>query len=296
MNKFILLILIFIIPSSAFTQSDEELIKKIREEYYNTQENLKSYKKARVNDSVYFQTNNNEIVKISLIKDNLREEYYFYENAVWPYFVFTQSKKSENRYYFNSDEDYFRMIKWLNNDKLHQKIDSELFKKTEREYLFKGRNLKILASNIKVNKNEIIEIKKKLDSLQLIKYDTIVQRPFGDLDNTDLSEEEVRELMAGDESYYEYLSLDKKIHVFEKANWYDCAGGGSSEIITYKLATGEEITKGEEIKSIFVNSGYYGHNKNYIRYNDGSGTCYEISTISIYGNIFTEEWKKNSCR
>lgn len=297
MNKVIFLALIFFIPFSVFSQTDEELLKQIRKEYYYFQENFKSFKKVRLNDSVSFQTRDTQILKISVNKGALLEEYFYYKDAVWPYFVFTVNNKTENRYYFDSDEQNFRMLKWLSHDKLNQDPESDSFKDREWQYLYKGRNFKIVAENSKVSGLEILRIKNTIDSLQLIKYDTIRRNPLPDMDDPKLSKEAVHELMSGGSSGYEYMSADKKIHVNESYDWYDCAGGGSERRVIYNLSNGKKFQVGTITKSFYKSLGVsYGYENNFIHYDNGKNTCYEINSIRIRAANFAQEWIKINCR
>ena len=298
MKAFIVLIAALVASVSAFGQSDEELLAQVRKHYYNLQSNLSLYQRVTVNDTLFCSIKGGAVVKATFSRGALQEEYFFYPDSDWPYFVYAASSGQENRYYYDSDTRALRMFKWINQENKEVDPETKEYRDTAWHYMIRGKNLKTVAENRKVKEEDFARVKKLLDSLRSlsIKYDTVISAPFASDDPERLAEDDGG-LSVGDEAYYSYLSEDKTIKVEENISWMDCAGGSSTEDIDYHLLeTNEVISYGKRTQGSYNYSNPFYYEINYIKYNNGAGKCYEINTWYIRGEYLREEWKQKSCR
>ena len=296
--KLIFLIAALSVSASVLGQSDEELLVQVRKHYYSLQNNLHLYERITVNDTVFCSAKDGLVAKITLLDGSLQEEYFYYPNSHWPYFVYSASSGRENRFYYDSNTTALRMFKWLDHEKKEVSPDSEGYRDTAWHYIIRGKNLKTIAENRKVKKADIARIKELLDSLRSsnIKYDTVISSPFASDDPERLAEDDGG-LSVGDRAYYSYLSEDKTIQVEEHNGWMDCAGGSSERDVTYRLLkTNEVISYGQRTQGSYSYSNPFYYEINYIQHKDGAGECYEIYTWYVRNKHLIEEWKHEDCR
>ena len=298
MKRLIFLIAALAAFASVFGQSDEELLVQVRKHYYDLQNNIHLYERITVNDTVFCSVRGEEIAKVTFVDGLLQEEYFYYPDSHWPYFVYSASSGRENRFYYDSNTTALRMFKRLDHEKKEVSPDSEGYRDTAWYYMIKGKNLKTVAENRSVKRADIVRIKKRLDSLRSpnIKYDTITSEPFASDDPERLAEDDGG-LSVGDQAYYSYLSEDGTVQVEENISWIDCAGGSSSKDIAYRLLeTKEVICYGKKTQGSYNYSNPFYYEINYIRYKNGEGKCYEISTWYIRNEHLIEEWKQEDCQ
>jgi hypothetical protein len=298
MKRFIFLIAALTASASVFGQSDEELLVQVRKHYCDIQNNAHLYERITVNDTVFCSIKSEAIAKITLVDGSLQEEYFYYPNSDWPYFVYSALSGRENRFYYDSDLRSLRMFRWVDHKKSLVSPDSEGYRDTAWHYIIKGKNLKTLAENRSVKKADIARIKERLDSLRSpnIKYDTIVSAPFASDDPERLAEDD-GSLSVGDRAYYSYLSEDKTIQVEENISWMDCAGGSSERNIVYRLLkTNEVISYGKATQGSYSYSNPFYYEIDYIKYKNAAGKCYEIATWYISNKYLIEEWNQEDCR
>ena len=219
MRKILIIIATLAISPSVFGQSDEELLAQVRKHYYELQNNLDSYDPIVVSDTVFCRVKEGKIAKVSFVHDSLREEYFYYPDSDWPYFVFTSLNGKENRFYMDSDYRTLRMFKWLDHEKREVEQTHKDYTNKMWHYLIRGKNLKTTTKNQKIDQREIIEVKRLLDSLSTLvtTYDTVVFQPFA-ADDPERSIEEDGGFSVGDESYSRYLSTDETIELEKSAS------------------------------------------------------------------------------
>jgi hypothetical protein len=150
MNK-IFFTLVFVLTAmiSGFSQTEEELVKSIREWFTATNSGLSSYDltEKEVSDEsteggamkAYYQNKELKLLHCEFFGEmgNIVEDYYY--NSGNLYFVFSvrttysapvyeevekTTTSEENRYYFNNE----KMIRWLDKDKVKVDVNSEDFK------------------------------------------------------------------------------------------------------------------------------------------------------------------------
>ncbi len=297
MKKLTFLIAALAASASVFGQSDEELLVQVRKHYYDLQNNLSLYERITVNDTVFCSVKGEAIAKITLLVGSLQEEYFYYPNSDWPYFVYSIFNRQENRFYYDSNTTALRMFRWVDHQKKEVPPDAEGYRDTAWHYIIRGKNLKTVAENRKVKEADIAGIKELLDSLRSsnIKYDTVISSPFASDDPERLAEDDGG-LSVGDQAYYSYLSEDKTIQMEENISWMDCAGGSSKEDVAYHLLKANEVIHcGKRTQGSYNYSNPFYYEINYIRYKNGTGKCYESNTWYIRNEHLVEEWKQEDC-
>lgn len=95
---------------SATGYSVETEVAKIRNLYYDTQNNLNSYRKSTSGSNVYYYNKSNQLVRMDVGKSSsipYHKQYYFNNGNL--YFAFIFEGKTENRLYFK-DNTLIRLI------------------------------------------------------------------------------------------------------------------------------------------------------------------------------------------
>lgn len=265
----------------ALGQSDDELLKNIRQHYYSLQNELSSLNKVVLNDSISYYLKDSAVVKINFRKGVLNEELYYFKNYTCPYFVFSRNGNKENRYYFESyaGNNYLRMIKWIDHDKKERSIESSDFKSINNDYFFRGKNLKVICEN-KISMSQLRYMNKLVDSLKSLNYKMVSVEPFHVSDDS-------TEVILSDNAMYKLMDKSGKVDLYVELNWYDCAGGGSTRSYHYELPDNRLI---EEVKVCRESFGEYSFSYcyNLIHYNDGKNS-YKIEYFVPYED-YADKW------
>ncbi|ANQ49472.1 hypothetical protein MY04_2098 [Flammeovirga sp. MY04] len=221
-----------------FTQaSDEDLLKKVRQHYYDIQGKAKYLKEFKADQYTSYYKDDGKVVKIVYQKNQLKEEYFYYPVESFPCFVYVVDQMKENRFYFENgkdthlDENVLKtshlLFRWVDDQKVDRSLDET--------YLEKGWNYSMKGANLYLNANNTLS----LSDDELAKITSY----FKDLDDTHFSElttedeEELPEENEGDhvggETFKTFVNEEEHLKKEEFISWVDCAGGFGTTHNTY---------------------------------------------------------------
>lgn len=149
-----LLVLIFILssPFFVFAQNDdfEEVTRQVHNHYYQLNNNIESYEKVILSDSITAYFKNNFPEKIVLESaDTTVTEFYFNGDQGRLTFVFSIKNGEENRYYFTGyeiEESIFPVLyKWIDKKKTTLRIHDQHFEWTGIQVVQKAIQIHAIA-------------------------------------------------------------------------------------------------------------------------------------------------------